>query len=429
VNSDCNRAAGEAAIEESVLAVVKRHLSPGLALGYKLIGRGAFECEAHGATVVLSDGREVLDFGAYGAVMLGHRHPAVLAAVRAQLDTLTTSTRALANPVVAGFVSDLLATFSDRYERAWLGSDGADVVEVAVKLARRASGRLRVLAVERSFHGKTLGALPLTANRAFHTGLEPLLGYASHIAADDPAAVARETGKGDVAAVIFEPVQGEGGVHVLAHDVLGRWAADARAAGAFVISDEIQCGLRRCGPISLAVDYGVEPDAVLLGKALGGGVMPLAALVATERLHRPLARDPTWHSSTFGGHPLACAAGRAALAVVEDPATRARMDEIARYCETALGALGERHRDVVADVRGKGMLWGIELRNAGLAGTVLVELAERDVLVSPCLSAPRTIRIVPPLVATDEQLRQAWDALSGALSEAGSVAAAERVDA
>lgn len=425
MDTDRDRTAGEASVEKSVLAVVKQHLSPGLALGYKLIGKGAFELEAQGATVVLSDGREVLDFGAYGAVMLGHRHPTVLAAVREQLDTLTTSTRALANPVVAGFVSDLLATFSGEYQRVWLGSDGADVVEVAVKLARRASGRLRLLAVERSFHGKTLGALPLTANRAFHAGLEPLLGYVSHIAADDAAAVARETGKGDVAAVIFEPVQGEGGVHVLADDVLRRWAADARAAGAFVISDEIQCGLRRCGPISLAVDYGLEPDAVLLGKALGGGVMPLAALVATERLHRPLARDPTWHSSTFGGHPLACAAGRSAIAVVEAPATRARMDEISRCCERALAALGERHRDVVSDVRGRGMLWGIELRNAGLAGTVLVELAERDVLVSPCLSAPQTIRVLPPLVATDEQLRQVWDALGGALAEAERVAATE----
>jgi putrescine aminotransferase len=393
---------GRMTSDRDVFEVLRRHTAPGTALGAKLTGRGAVEVDGKGATVHLSDGRSVLDFGSYGVALLGHRHPDVIAAVTDQLGRMPTATRTLANPVLAGFVSDLIERLQPPLERVWLGSDGADAVEVATKLARRASGRPRLLAVMRGFHGKTMGALALTWNPPFREGLSRVLGNVTHIDPADPDAVLRETAPGDVAALVLEPIQGEAGVIPLDPIVLRRWAEDAHAAGAYVISDEIQAGLRRCGPICVALELGIRPDAVLLGKALGGGVMPLSAMVANDDLYGPLAADPTWHTATFGGHPLACAAGRAALRAIDE--LRPRAGQIAARFERGLRELAVANEDVVVDVRGAGLLWGIEFSTAGAAGSVLVELGQRGVLVSPCLSAKRTIRLLPPMIATDEQL-------------------------
>jgi putrescine aminotransferase len=194
--------------------------------------------------------------------------------------------------------------------------------------------------------------------------------------------------------------------------VLKQWAADARAAGAFLISDEVQVGLSRCGPFSLAIELGLEPDAILLGKALGGGLVPLSAMLAVDDLHQPITRDASWHSSTFGGHPLSCAAGTAAVRAIDDLSVR--RVQLSGRLETQLRevASGSEH---VAEIRGRGLLWGIELSTAEHAGELLLDLARRGVLVSPCLGSPTTIRLTPPIVTTDEQLGSAMGALADSL--------------
>jgi putrescine aminotransferase len=400
---------------EATFASLRRHLSPGTALAAKMLGGGAVEATASGATVVLSDGRRLLDFGSYGVPLLGHRHPAVLAALRSELERMPTATRVLANPTMAAFAAELVQRCGEPLRWVWLGSDGSDVVEAAIKLARRASGRTRVLAVEGAFHGKTLGALALTTNPAFRVGLEPLLGSACSLSRHDPDAVRRETSRGDVAALIFEPIQGEAGVRPLAAALLRRWVADAHAAGSFVISDEVQVGLGRCGCFSPSLAAGLEPDAVLLGKGLGGGVMPLSAMVATEAFASALAADPTWHTSTFSGHPLACAAGRAALVALEQAAPHGA--ELSQMLATGLRALARRSPEVIVDVRGAGLIWGLELATPAAAGAALIELAEHGLLVSPCLSSTHTIRLLPPVVASTEQIDQALAILAAALPE------------
>lgn len=400
----------------AVFEQLRARSAPGTAFAAKLAGGGASEQWAEGARVLLSDGREAIDFGAYGVTLLGHRHPAVVEAVTAQLRLMPASTRLLANPTTAAFADELGERFGAVGERVWLGSDGADAVEAAIKLARRASGRMRVLAVEHGFHGKTLGALALTWNPAFREGLEPLLGQVTHVGREDPAAVAREVAVGDVAALIFEPRQGEAGARALDPELLRRWSADARAAGAFVICDEVQAGLRRCGPFSVARAEGVEVDAVLLGKALGGGVMPLSALLARAELYEPLRADPTFHTATFSGHPLACAAGRAALRVGD------RLADEAAAAGARLGAglelLAAAHRETVVGVHGAGLMWALELAAPALAGSVLIDLARAGLLVSPCLSAPASIRLLPPMVTTEEQLARALELLDAALAAA-----------
>jgi putrescine aminotransferase len=405
---------GGTAVE--VFETLHRHVAPGIVLTAKLTGQGAVEADASGAVVRLSDGRETIDFGSYGVTLLGHRHPAVVAAVARQLGRMASTTRTLANPVTVALMADLAHRFGPRLQRVWLGSDGADAVELAVKLARRRTRRLRVLAVRGAFHGKTLGALALTSNPLFRAGLEPLLSHVTHIEPADAAAVAYEAARGEIAALVFEPIRAEGGVQPVEPDVLRRWAADARAAGAYVISDEIQVGLRRCGALSLAVEAGLDPDAVLLGKALGGGVMPLAAMVASDDLYAPLTEDPTWHSQTFSGHPLSCAAARAGLRAIDELSLSGA--RVAGRLEAGLRAVAREHPNLITGVRGRGLLWGMEFANAAAAGSVLVDMAMRGVLISPCLTAPRTIRLLPPMLTSDEQIDVVLDFLAEVVGEA-----------
>jgi putrescine aminotransferase len=398
---------------QSTLGRIERHFSPGAALSAKVLGGGAAEVAASGAVVTLSDGRELLDFGSYAVTLLGHRHPAVLAALAESLATMPTATRVLANPVTAAFAAELSARCGGSMQRVWLGSDGADAVEAALKLARRSSGRMRVLVVEGAFHGKTLGALALTRSPVFRAGLEPLLGSVTELSREDPDAVRREAAAGDIAALVVEPIQGEAGVRVLNPALLARWAADARAAGAFLISDEIQVGLRRSGPFSPSLAAGLEPDAILFGKALGGGLMPISALVATEALAAPLIADPTWHSATFSGHPLACAAGRAALVAIEEEATNG--SAVAEVLGDCLPELAAAHPGVIAGIRGAGLIWGIEFASPGAAGAALIDLAQRGLLVSPCLSSTSTVRLLPPMVTSPGQAADALAILAATL--------------
>lgn len=393
---------------------LRAHQSPKLALTGRFAGRGAVECAAEGARVHLSDGRSMLDFGSYAVTLLGHRHPGVTAAVRRQLDTMPTSTRSLANPVTARAAECLAGYFGGVLPKVYFGLNGADAVEVAVKLARLASGRDRVLAVAGGFHGKSLGALALTHSPLFRSGLRGCSVDVVHIDADDPGAVAREAARGDVAAVVFEPVQGENGARPLPVEVMRRWARDARAHGVFAVADEIQCGLRRCGERSVALAEGLAVDAVLVGKPLGGGVVPLSALVCTEELYAPLAADPFLHSATFGGHPLSCAALPAALAAIEERAEHGA--ELAVAFEGGLHALAARHTALVRRVTGRGLLWGVEFAVPHAAGEVVVELANSGLVVSPCLSRPTTLRLLPSLATTHGQLREALDILDGALT-------------
>ncbi|MFE0044375.1 aspartate aminotransferase family protein [Streptomyces albireticuli] len=389
----------------SVFDATRRHFSSQLALVYGMNGSGAIEMSGEGARVRLSDGRSALDFGSYAVTLLGQRHPAVVAAVRRELDTMPVSTRVLGNRATADLAGALAAwTDQGRLTKVWLGLNGCDAVEAALKLARLATGRTRVLAVEGAYHGKSLGALAATWNARYRRSLEPLLGGVTHIAAD-ASAVPGAFEDGDVAAVLVEPVQGEGGVRPLDPGFLRALADAAHRHGAFLIADEIQTGLRRCGPRTVSTDAGLRPDAVLLGKALGGGVQPVSAVVATPELYAPLDADPFAHTTTFSGHPLGAAAGVAALAAVEELAPRG--EKLAELFSSGLADLARRHPTLITEVRGRGLLWGLEFATPAVAGDVLTELGRQGLVVSPCLGRPEALRLLPPLVATDEEAEEA----------------------
>jgi putrescine aminotransferase len=404
------------AISEQSFATERRHLSPGLGLARRLAGRDAVEVAASGATVTLSDGRSVLDLGSYAVPLIGHRHPAVCAAVAKCLDSMPTSTRILSNPITTGFVEMLVgAVGSKDLSRAWIGLSGADVVEVALKLARWRTGRRRVVALEGGYHGKTIGALAATSSDAFRSGLDYLLGDVVHVERDDASAVERELIRGDVAAFIFEPVQGEAGAVSLDFEVLRTSANLARRSGAAVIADEVQTGFR-CGSPSLAISNDIEVDCLLLGKSLGGGVMPLSALLATEELFEPLRRDPFRHSATFSGHPLACAAGRAFLEVMPGEYTRSRsVERVLRY---VLDELERNHPEVVR-IGGSGLLLAIEFSSPSIAAEFLLSCLDSGVLTCASLGNPAAVRLLPPTCLTDDDLHR----IGGVLMDAAKCAA------
>ncbi|MBQ1026025.1 aspartate aminotransferase family protein [Micromonospora sp. C95] len=404
-------------IAARVFRAVQDHLSPPLALATKLAGRGAVEVAAADVWVSMSDGRRLLDFGSYAVTLLGHRHPAVVAAVCEQLQVMPTATRSMGNPTHATAATALVDYFAGAFPRVHFGLNGADAVEVAVKLARVRTGRPRVLAVTGSFHGKSLGALALTHHAAFRAGLPDALPPTTFVPADDPEGVARELHRGDVAAVVFEPIQGENGVRPLDPAVLRRWCDDVHRAGGYAIADEIQTGLHRCGGRSVAREWGLEIDAVLLGKPLGGGVVPVSAMLCTDDLYRPMATDPFLHTATFGGHPLCTAAVPATLAVMAS--CQPRGDRLAALLSAALSELRDTYPDLVVAVRGKGLLWGLDFANPELAGEIMLSLLQNGLIVSPCLSRPSSLRLLPPLVAEPEHVERAMDLLSRSIRDAG----------
>ena len=408
------RSDGHTLNPKEVLRAERHHLSPGLALAHRFAGQGAVEVKSEGATVFLDNGRTLLDFGSYAVTLLGHCHDEVVQAVEDQLRRMPTSTRTLANPTSVTFAAELVEAFAPQaLSRVWLGTTGADVIEAALKLARLATGRSAVLGVVGAFHGKTAGALALTWSPRYRGGLEDSLGPADHLDPCDPEAVAKATACRDYAALVFEPIRGEGGVRPLHPRIAKRWIDDAHNAGAYVIADEIQTGLHRCGPLSLALDQCLDIDGLVLGKALGGGVMPLSALLATDELYRPLVDDPFIHTSTFGGHPLATAAGRATLR--EMPAVSKSVFQGGSELDVRLDALCRKHPDTIVEVRGAGFLRGIEFRDIGVAGEVLVDLYARGLAVSPCLSDPATLRLLPPATVTAEELHRGLTILESAV--------------
>jgi putrescine aminotransferase len=188
-----------------------------------------------------------------------------------------------------------------------------------------------------------------------------------------------------------------------------RWSADARATGAFVIADEIQCGLRRCGPVSVSVAAGARPDAVLFGKPLGGGVMPLSAVVCTPDLFAPLVADPFFHTTTFGAHPASCAAGLAALDLLDT--LDHRFDVTGAWLAGILGEIATAHPDLIVDAHAVGLFGALTFASETLAGLAILDAGRRGLLLAQCLTAPSVVRLLPPVVTSRRQMTTAGEIL------------------
>jgi putrescine aminotransferase len=391
------------ATTNAVLADAAEHMVPGIIQRQRLIGGGAYEIFGDGAVVHLSNGRSVLDFGSYAVTLFGHRPAPVLDTVRTALDQMPTTTRLLPNPYPARLAQRLASTIAPgRLPKVCLGMNGSDAVETAMKLAMGRTGRYAILAVQGAFHGKSLGALAATADPERRRPVQGFLGDVRHIPWT-PSAVAEAARERPFAALIFEPVQGEGGGRAIPMELLRRWTSDAHANGAYVIADEIQCGLRRCGPVSVAEHGQLDVDAILFGKSIGGGVMPLSAVVCSDDLFQSLIDDPYFHTTTFGGHPASCAAGLAALELLEN--LDDRFAEASRDLAAMMEVLGQLGPVVRSEAIG---LFGVlEFATPATAAMAVMQAGRRGLLMAPCLSAPCVARLLPPVVTTSEQFADA----------------------
>jgi putrescine aminotransferase len=398
----------------STAALYRRHLSTGRAALGEMFG-GDVEVGSAGAWVRTSSGRELLNCGGYGVFIAGARHPRVLAAVRDQLDRNPVATRLLLEPQAALAAEALASVTPPGLDRVHFACGGAEAVEAAIKLAR-ANGKRHLVSMVDGYHGKTLGALSATAKPVFQRPFRPLLPDVSHVPFGDAAALdALLAGLPGPACVLVEPVQGEAGVVVPPDGYLPAVAAACRAHDAFLVLDEIQTGLGRLGHWWGADREGVVSDVLLAGKALGGGVLPVSAMVATEAAFAPFDRDPFIHTSTFSGAPLGMAAVRGAIAAIREDDLVARagrlgtalLDELRRLCADVLG-------EKVAEVRGAGLLIGIECAVEGLAGELLLELMEAGVVANHSLNSDRVLRLTPPAVLDEREHQFLLDAFERA---------------
>lgn len=360
-----------------------------------------------GARLEDAAGRSYIDcVGGQGAANLGHGHPAVLDAIRAQAAELITCPELFHNPVRAQYQAALCEAAG--MARVYLCNSGAEAVEAALKVARLATGRDGFVATMRGFHGRTLGALSLTWERHYRAPFEALLvSTVTHVPFNNIERLAAAL-DGSIAAVIVEVVQGEGGVHPAEAGYLRAVQDLCRANGSLLIVDEIQTGFGRTGTLFAHEQDGIAPDLMCLAKSMAGG-LPVGAMLMAETVP-PL--PPASHGSTFGGNPLACAAGLAVLDVLHttDLIVRARSRG-----EAVIDHLrGHLPASTVRAVRGRGLMIGIELR--GRVAPALGALQARGVLALPAGRA--VLRLLPPLVIADDDLWQAVETVEEVLTDA-----------
>lgn len=405
---------------ETVTEKYQRYLSPGLPNLLKFMGFGTISESTDGMYLRDVEGNEWLDFlGGLGVFSLGHRHPAVVAAVREQLDKQPLTIPIFFNQLQADLAELLAEVLPGRLQYSFFCSSGTEAVEGALKLARVCTGRTEVISAERSYHGKTLGSLSASGRELYKTPFEPLVPDFRQVPFGDLAAMDAAISE-RTAAVILEPIQGEGGVVVPPADYLLGVRHLCTQRGALLIADEVQTGFGRTGKMFAVEHYGVEPDMMCLAKALGGGVMPLGAFCGTPEVWEPFRARPWLHTSTFGspgGNPLACAAGIAAIRVYREERLPERAAELGDYFLDRLHELQAEFPTAIREVRGKGLLLGLEFVDEDVAGLTIAAVARRRLVVAYYLSNPCVFRFEPPLIVTREQIDRAVTAFRESLEE------------
>ena len=341
-----------------------RYLNPQMGRILRTLGFDRTWVGGDGAHLIDSEGQRYLDlFAGYGVFALGRNHPEVAAALEEVTAARTANLPQLGVTLLSGVLAEaLLARAPDSVAAMVPANTGTEAVEAAIKVARAATGRPRILFAEHAFHGLTLGSLSLNGNEEFRAGFGPLLPACDPVPFGDAGALEAELARGDVAAFVVEPVQGKG-VNLPPPDYLPAAQRLCRAAGALLVCDEVQTGLGRTGRFLALEHWGVQPDMICLAKALSGGLVPIGALLvsraAFDRVFDGMERAVR-HGSTFGTNDLAAAAGLATLRVLEHEQL---VDHAARMGELLLELtrpLVERH-EVVREVRGLGLMWAIEL--------------------------------------------------------------------
>lgn len=364
--------------------------------------RGIALVRGEGATLWDAEGNSYIDgMSNYGVNILGHAHPALTEAISKQAGQLLNVHQSFSSDVRARYLQALLDIAPENMATAWLSNSGAEAIEAALKFARAVTGRRNLVATQRAYHGRTAGASEATAPKPGEGG-EP--GEVTHVPFDDLDSLDGAVDE-NTAAVIIEPVQGEAGIHVPADNYLSAAAGIAHRSGALLILDEVQTAFRT-GDWFVANSQSIEADILCSAKALAGGV-PIGATLLTREVSDAIPSGI--HGSTFGGNPLACAAGIATIQAIESEGLLQRSIDLGNRLRDGITALEAKQ---VRDVRGCGLMIGIDVR--GRVTPVLRGLQDRGVLALP--AGNQTLRFLPPLVITDSQIDQIIEALGEVLT-------------
>jgi ornithine--oxo-acid transaminase len=406
-------------------------------LGFDKVWRGG-----EGAHLIDSDGERYLDlFGGYGVFAIGRNHPEAIAAIEEVLQERTGNLPQLGVTLLNGVLAEqLISRTPDSVAAMVPANSGTEAVEAAIKVARAATGRPRVLYAEHAFHGLTLGSLSLNGNAEFTDGFGPLLPGCEPVGFGDSEALERELAHGDVAAFVVEPIQGKG-VNLPPDGYLPSAQRLCREAGALFVCDEVQTGVGRTGRFLALEHWECQPDIVCLAKALSGGLVPIGAVLVSRQAFAKVfdgMERAVRHGSTFGGNDLAAAAALATLRVLDREGLVARSEQLGALLLELTAPLVERY-EVVRDVRGRGLMWAIEFGPpAGRVGRSLWDAVERRQagLFSQLITVPlfhkhkilcqvaghrmNTIKVLPALTIEEEEIRR----FAAALEE--TIAGAER---
>ena len=342
-----------------------------------------------GALLYDDQGKEYVDcMGAYGSCIVGHTHPVVAQAITEQAHKLIACHGSTYNDARARFISKLVSILPTGLGRVFLSNSGAEAIECSIKVARKHTGRRKIVAIKGGFHGKTQGALSATWDRKYRKNFEPLVPDFAHIPFEDEEA-AKSTITNDTAAVFIEPIQGEGGIRVPSRDWLSLLADLISDVGGLLVVDEIQTGCGRTGKMFAFEHTSIRPDILCLGKGIASG-LPIGITAGNEQVMNSLAVGE--HTSTFGGNPITCAAGSATIDVLLQESLIENSAKIGTYFKQGLETLRNGH-SIVREVRGLGLMLAVE--NRFDVHQIILNALQQGVLI---LDAGRNIlRFLPPL--------------------------------
>jgi putrescine aminotransferase len=377
----------------------------------------AVEWSDSGSTFTDIHGKVFIDcLGGYGIYNVGHRHPRVVKAVINQLKRQALHSQELLDPLRAMLAKLLAMITPGDLQYCFFTNSGTESVEGALKLARLHTKRTGIISTIGAFHGKSLGSLSATSKSVFREPFLPLVPGFRHVPYGDAEVLESEiassqyTGE-DIAAVILEPVQGEGGIVIPPEGYFKQVRDICDRYGVLLIVDEVQTGLGRTGKLFGIEHYGVTPDIMCLAKPLGGGVMPIGAFISTEEIWQEMMPNPFLHTTTFGGNPLACAAAIAAVNVTLEEKLPEQSAEKGDYFLPKLVAIMGKYKNICKEARGRGLMIGMEFTTNEAGYDVAKGLFENGVLVAGTLINAKTIRIEPPLIITYEELDRVLEIL------------------
>ena len=407
----------DVAAKAAALADFATYVNPQKVRVLKAAGLDIIEAQREGVWVWDLDGRRFLDcFTSAGSFNVGRRNPRIVKAAHDALDRLDNGNFLLCSAQKAALAKRLAEISPPGLTCTTFGTGGGEAIDFALKLARGATGRAKIVSSVNGYHGHTGFALSAAGRESFRTPFEPLMDGFDRVPFGDLAAM-EACVDADTAAVLLEPVQGEGGIVVPPADYLAGVRAVCDRVGALLILDEIQTGLGRTGKWFASEHFGVVPDIMTIAKSLGGSLVPISATIYTEDLREFLIPNPFIHLSTFGGSDLACAIALEVIDYIDETGLIEHAASMGRRLVTGLHEVAAGHSDVIAEVRNLGLMTGLKYTEDGLGPRMSYQLARHGVLAIYSGNEPSVMRLMPPLIITASEIDFLLDAIGAAVQD------------